>query len=287
MLTPYAGYETQEELDRDYDVENTVPDFMKYALEYEQFSAETREALNCEVGVFYGPTLMETVNIFPQKKGAKAPILIFIHGGFWRSLTADVFDFVAEGPVKTGYAVVNVTYALCPNVTIGEIVRQVRGAITWAVRNADSFGGDPARIYLAGHSAGAHLTAMALLTNWNDEYGLPSDVVKGAIAISGVYDLAPLACCFAQPSLRITGDDILNLSPIRRLQKSPIPLNIIWGNNETPALTAQSRNFAEEWRKMGNIGDSFEFEDNHFSILDGFKTADGALTKMLLTLERK
>ena len=157
---------------------------------------------------------------------------MFIHGGYWKSLTSRVFGMVATGPVAAGMCVVNVTYALCPEVEIGEIVRQVRAAVAWTARNADSFGGDPDRIIVSGHSAGGHLTATTLLTDWG-RYGLPTDVVKGGFAISGLFDLEPLAYSFMQPALRITGDTILRHSPQRNVVPVATPLAIAWGHRGT------------------------------------------------------
>lgn len=286
MSSPYAGYESQAALDAAYDVDNAVADFDGYVKWYLETSEAARSALDCRVGVPYGPTLMERANVFPATGETPAPILIFIHGGYWRILTADVFDMVATGPVAAGFAVVNVTYALCPAVTISEIVRQIRAAIAWAARNAASFGGDPQRIYVAGHSAGGHLTATSVLTDWEADYGLPGDLIKGAMPISGLFDLEPVSYSFLQPSLRLTGEQILKESPIRHVRKSPVPMVVAWGGKETDAFQNQSRHFLDQWQAAGNLGEALIPQKDHFDILDGFQTIDGVLTQALLKLDR-
>lgn len=285
MKSLYAGYADQAALDAAYDVENSVPDFMIYARQFMSDSEAARNALPCKLGVPYGPTVMENLDIFmPASSAAKAPILVFIHGGYWKSLTASVFSMVASGPVAAGFCVVNVTYALCPEVEIGEIVRQIRAAVAWTARNADSFGGDADRIVVSGHSAGGHLTATTLLTDW-DRYGLPADVVKGGLAISGLFDLSPLACGFLQPALRLTGEAIRAHSPQFNITPIATPLAIAWGSAEPDAFCGQSQNFAQAWAAAGNRCGSFQIENaNHFEVLEGFKTADGVMTRSAIAL---
>jgi arylformamidase len=285
MQTLYAGYPSQAELDAAYDVESSVPDFMVYANKYMADSETSRGKLSPRLGVPYGPTVMENVDIFTPKGGSgKAPVLVFIHGGYWKSLTAGVFSFMADGPVAAGLCVVNVTYALCPEVEIGEIVRQVRAAVAWTARNAASFGGDPDRIIVSGHSAGGQLTATTLLTNW-DAYGLPPDVVKGGFAISGLFDLEPLAYSFLQPALRLTADAIRKHSPQFNIRPVNTPLALAWGTAEPSAFRGQSQNFFDAWTAAGNAGGHFQLEGaNHFEVLDGFATADGIMTRTVLDL---
>jgi arylformamidase len=285
MKSLYSGYPDQAALDKAYDVENSVPDFSTYAQKFVSESEVARAALNCRLNVPYGPTRMENVDIFMPKTGkGKAPILVFIHGGYWKLLDASVFSMMATGPVEAGMCVVNVTYALCPEVEIGEIVRQVRAAVAWTARNAESFGGDPDRIIVSGHSAGGHLTATTLLTDW-DQYGLPANVVKGGFAISGLFDLEPLSHCFMQPALRLTGETIMRHSPLRNVVANQIPLAIAWGDADPEAFSGQSKRFAAAWSAAGNRHGIFEIANaNHFQVLDGFKTGDGLMTRTVIDL---
>jgi arylformamidase len=285
MKPLYAGYATQAELDAAYDVESSVPDFMIYAHKFVAESQAARDALSPRLNVPYGPTLMENLELYtPKTSGRKAPILVFIHGGYWKSLDAGVFSLMASGPVAAGMCVVNVTYALCPEVEIGEIVRQVRAAVAWTARNAESFGGDPDRIIVSGHSAGGHLTATTLLTDW-EQYGLPADVVKGGFAISGLFDLEPLASSFLQPALRLTADTIRRHSPVLNVTKVATPLAMTWGSADPEAFAGQSKRFAQAWAAGGNRCGHFMLPNaNHFEVLEGFKTADGVMTRTVLDL---
>ncbi len=286
MTTLYAGYADQPALDSAYDVENSVPDFMIYARKFMADSEAAEAAIpNKRLGVQYGPTLMENLDLYlPPKAEGKAPILVFVHGGYWKSLTSRVFSCVAPGPVAAGMCVVNVTYDLCPQVDIGEIIRQVRAAVAWTARNAAEFGGDPDRIIVAGHSAGGHLTATTMLTDWS-RYGLPANLIKGGFAISGLFDLEPLAYSFLQPSLRMTGETIRNCSPQHNVQPIAAPLAFTWGDADPAAFAGQSERFAAAWAAAGNRGGSFVLQNaNHFEVLEGFKTADGIMTRTVLNL---
>ena len=201
----YRNFATQEELDAQYDLENTVENISLHADFYAKESEKVRAMLEHRLDVPFGPTLAEHLDLYPAPDlKHPAPILVYLHGGYWRSRTSKEFGFVARGPASRGVATVLVNYALYPKVTIDEIVRQVRAAVVWTYGNATSFGGDPERIHVAGHSAGGHLTAMLLTTDWEGDYGLPKDIVKGACAISGLFDLSPFPYTFLQPKLQLT-----------------------------------------------------------------------------------
>lgn len=286
MRPLYGGFATQEELDREYNAEKSVPDFGAYVKHFLDSSAAARAMLPHRTDVRYGPTKAESANIFPASAPG-SPILVFIHGGYWRSLTAHVFDMVAPGPVAAGYAVVNVTYALCPAVTITEIVRQVRAAIAWTHRHAASFNGDPGRIYVAGHSAGGHLAGMAVLTEWEEEYGLPGDLIKGGIPISGLFDLRPFPATYLQPKLRLSAEEIERVSPIFHVRTASTPLVIAWGAAESGSFRTQSLDFLSAWQAAGNAGAALPIEGaNHFMVLDGFMAADGLMTRTLEAMRR-
>lgn len=284
MTMLYAGFPDQETLDKAYDVEGAVPDFMIYANKYMSESAAARDRLKPKVDVSYGPTRMETVEVYEATGETPAPIFVFIHGGAWKSLDASVFSLVAPGPVAAGMAVVNVTYALCPMVTVEEMVRQVRAAIAWTWHNAESFGGDRNRIIVAGHSAGAHLTAMATLTDWS-RYGLPEDVIKGAMGISGIYDMEPISRSFLQPFLRLTADVVRWQSPVYNVRPLATPLTLVWGTDEPEGIEFNGKLYEKVWRAAGNSLSTFTLEGaNHFEVLDGFATKDGVMTQALFEL---
>jgi arylformamidase len=278
----YRDFATQEELDAQYDLRTIFPEAATW---YEAFcereSEMVREDVDHRLDVPFGPTFAEHLDLYPS--GEKAPVLIYIHGGFWYLRTSREFGFVARGPVSAGAATVVTNYALCPHVTIDEIVRQTRAAVAWVYQNAESFGGDPGRIHVAGHSAGGHLVAMLLATDWEGEYGLPGDVIKGATAISGLFDLAPFPYTFLQPKLQLTWDQVLKHSPILHIPDSAPPLLVVYGEDETHEFKRQSEEFFDAWKKKGLEGGCLVLPaKNHFDVIDGFLDAGSPLCSAVL-----
>ena len=278
----YRDFATQEELDAQYNLTAMLPEA---AARYEAFcwreSEDVRASLEHRLDVPFGPTLAEHVDVYPA--GENAPVLVYVHGGFWCLRTSKEFGFVARGPVSRGVATVATNYDLCPRVTIDEIVRQTRAAVAWAYKNAASFGGDPARIHVAGHSAGGHLVAMLLATDWEGEYGLPCDVIKGATAISGLYDLAPFPYTFLQPKLQLGYDQIFRNSPILHIPESAPPLLVAYGDIETDEFKRQSEEHLDAWRTKGLDGEILILQGkNHYEVIDGFLDAESPLCSAIL-----
>jgi arylformamidase len=278
----YRDFTTQEELDAQYNLTAMLPEA---AARYEAFcwrgSEDVRASLEHRLDVPFGPTLAEHVDVYPA--GENAPVLVYVHGGFWCLRTSKEFGFVARGPVSRGVATVVTNYDLCPRVTIDEIVRQTRAAVAWAYKNAASFGGDPARIHVAGHSAGGHLVAMLLATDWEGEYGLPGNVIKGATAISGLYDLAPFPYTFLQPKLQLGYDQVLRNSPILHIPESAPPLLVAYGDNETDEFKRQSEEHLDAWRAKGLGGENLILQGkNHYEVIDGFLDAESPLCSAVL-----
>lgn len=278
----YRDFATQEELDAEY---NLTAIFPESAASYEVFcereSERVRSELDHRLNVPFGPTLAEHVDLYPA--GETAPVLIYVHGGFWYLRTSQEFGFVARGPISRGIATVIVNYDLCPRVTIDEIVRQTRAAVAWVYENARSFGGDAGRIHIAGHSAGGHLVAMLLATDWEGEYGLPGDVVKSAAAISGLYDLAPFPYTFLQPQLQLGWDQVLRNSPVLHIPDAAPPLLVAYGEEETDEFKRQSEAFLSAWRANGLDGERLLLAGkNHYDVIDGFLDAESPLCSAVL-----
>ena len=279
----FGEFMTQEELDAEYDVEKAVSNFGEYINVFQNDSQKIRMLLKDRKAFAYGPTLMETLTVYPSKK-ADAPVLLFIHGGYWRLGIGDDYDFVAVGPHEADFTVVIITYALAPHVNIPEMVRQVRSSIAWTARNISNYNGNAEKIFIAGHSAGAHLAAMAMTTDWST-YGLAADTIKGVLAISGLYELEPVSHTFVQPAIRITAEQILYASPIRLIQPSQIQLIVAWGEKETPAFIRQSEAYIRQWQNSGNEGNSLIVSKaNHFNILNEFSSVEGIFTKAIVSL---
>jgi len=277
----YREFETQEEIDAQYDVEAAVPDFTIYADLFVGESAKAREQMDCLLDVRFGPTVDETLDIFPAED-PNAPILVFVHGGYWRMLSSKEFSFTALAPVMRGYTVVVTNYSLCPKVTVDEITRQSRAALAWLYTTDTKFNGDRDRIFASGHSAGGQQTAQLLGTDWENEYGLPHDIIKGGISISGLFDLRPLRYSFVQPKLLLNHDTIERQSPIFHLPNSAAPLLLSVGGDEPNEFRRQSRDYCDAWTGAGLAAEYFEQPGkNHFTALDVFLDPDSPLfTKM-------
>ena len=277
----YRDFATQEELDAQYDLSRSVPDVEVYSEFYMRESEALRAEREHRMGLRFGPTLAEYVDVYPA--GENAPILVYVHGGYWARRTAEEFGFVARGPGDRGVATVVTNYALCPAVTMDEIVRQTRAAVAWTYNNARSFGGDPDRIHLAGHSAGAHLVAMSLTTDWEGEYGLPRGFIGSATVVSGIFDLAPLPYTFLQPKLQLTWDAVLRNSPALHLPATAPPLLATYGSLEPPELVRQTEDFASAWREHGLGAESAVLEGkNHYDVVDGFLDPESLLLSRIL-----
>ncbi|WP_119069318.1 alpha/beta hydrolase [Rubrobacter indicoceani] len=279
----YRNFATQEELDAQYNLYNTVPDVTVYsdfyAAETDKVLAELKHTLN----VPYGPTLDEHVDVYPADADGPAPVLLYIHGGYWRARTSGEFGFVARGPVSEGVATVSVNYSLCPKVKLAEIVRQVRASVAWAYENAESFGGDRDRIHVAGHSAGGHLAATLLMTDWPGDYGLPRDIIKSATCISGLFDLGPFPYTFMQPQLQFTWEEVRLYSPLFHIPKEAPPLLLAYGGEEPEEMKRQSDEFLAAWKESGLSGGRMVLDGkNHYDVIDGFLDAESELCSAIL-----
>ena len=278
----YRDFATQEELDAQYNLKAMLPEA---AARYEAFcwreSESVRSELDHRLDVPFGPTLAEHVDLYPA--GENAPVLVYVHGGFWCLRTSKEFGFVARGPVSRGVATVVTNYDLCPRVTIDEIVRQTRAAVAWATRTPQASAATLTRIHVAGHSAGGHLVAMLLATDWEGEYGLPGDIIKGATAISGLFDLAPFPYTFLQPQLQLGYDQVLRNSPILRIPDAAPPLLVAYGEDETDEFKRQSEEYLDAWRARGLQGERLILQaKNHYEVIDGFLDAESPLCSAIL-----
>ncbi|MEW2505782.1 alpha/beta hydrolase [Amycolatopsis sp. NPDC047767] len=271
------------ELTREYDIEWTVPDFPAVAASFVARSAETRGRLECFLDIPYGPTVDERLDVFPGSPGG--PVVVFLHGGYWRALTSAEFSFAAAGLVARGVTVVIPTYSLCPAVSLDEIVRQERAAVAWTVRSIASYGADPRRVVVAGHSAGGHGVAMVLATRWAENYGIDPSVIKGGCAISGLFDLRPLPFTSVQADLRLTADQVLRNSPVLALPETMPPLVITYGTEQTAEFVRQSTDYFAAAKAHGlDVRCLPRPGFNHFDELDALADDRGDLTESIVDL---
>src|SRR5258706_1821967 len=232
----------------------------------------------------------ETLHLFPARQG-DGSCLMFIHGGYWRSLDKKDFSFLAPSWVGAGVSLAVVNYDLCPQVTMDEIVRQMLRASRWLWLDAEKHGMDQDRLYVTGHSAGGHLTAMLLTALWPVfDARLPRDLWKGGLAISGVYDLRPLIHVdFLQPDLRLDEESALRLSPAFLRPATRAPLMTCAGGNESSEFLRQNALLGPGGRWRGVFsGDIAMPGRDHFTVLDGLADPSSLLfqgARLLMKLD--
>jgi arylformamidase len=281
MRPLYRTFCTQAELDAQYNPSMNLPDAAAPGRHFVEMAERARATLPCQLDVPYGPTLEETLDIFPAAQ-ANAPVFVFIHGGYWRALSSKTFSGVALGLQARGITTVVINYALCPQVSIDEIVRQTRAALAWTLRNIQHYGGDPARVAIGGHSAGGHLTAMALQTAWAQDYGLAQDPFVAAMPFSGLFDIAPLRYSYLQPAIQLDDGIIRRNSPAVSVRPCQTPLWITWGGDESSEFARQSSIYHQAWGAAGNVSELRATPGaNHFTVITGFEDAHSAVCNWL------
>lgn len=279
MSKVYGDFD-QETLDNEYLISRTVPNLEPFIADYAKFSAEARANLDCREDVSCGDHPDQLIDIFPAegKDGKPAPVFIFIHGGYWRMLSHKESSFMAENMVAHGISVVSVNYSLAPAASIDTIVRQCREAIAWTWRNAADFGGDPDRIFVCGSSAGGHLTGMMVAGGWHEDLGIPANVIKGAVPLSGLHDLEPLRHACINEWAKLDEESARRNSPLHQLPEAGCPLILSYGGSETAEFKRQSQILADAWQANGGTADLFEHTArNHFDIVFDLRDFDSLL----------
>jgi arylformamidase len=274
-------------LDSMYNNRELVPAYAGHLRRWAADSAEAMRTQPRETDVRYGGGPNEHLDIFPAAQ-SDAPVLFFIHGGYWRALDKRDHSFIAPPFTREGVCVVIPNYALCPAVTIPEITMQMVRALAWTWRNIARHGGNPNRITVAGHSAGGHLAAMMLACLWPvHAAGLPADLVKGALAISGLHDLEPIMHTpFLQPSLHLTPAQVRQASPARLPPPAQGTLYTVAGGDESEEFFRQNRLIREAWGDERVPVCETLPGLNHFSVLESLVERGQRLNGLALQLLR-
>jgi arylformamidase len=238
-------------IEREYNVRASIPDHPQIFARWAERAATTRRLRACLIDLPFGDTPGERLDLFPTRNDA-APLLVYIHGGYWRSLDKSDFSWLAPPFVQHGVAVALTNYGLAPRTPLEEIVRQQLKALAWLYRNADRLGFHPDRMVVCGHSAGAHLTAMLMVALW-DVYAddLPRTLVKGGLAISGLYDLAPLVNApFIRADLQLNQQRARTLSPLYLPPATAAPLITAVGALESSEFRRQTMAIGQAWKSV-------------------------------------
>ncbi len=266
----YANFD-QETLDREYSPSSCIDDINVYLDLYTRESEAAKsvavERELCEPDLRYGPGAAETLDLFLPAESGPAPLHVFIHGGYWQLLSKNESCFAAPLFQQQGSYFAAVNYTLAPHQSLTGIVEENRRAIVWLYQNADRWGFDPDRIYVSGHSAGAHLAMMLLLTDW-PRLGLPADTIKGVCAVSGIFDLEPVRLCYVNDVVGMDSSEAGYNSPILHDVVNHCPVIFAYGNNETAEFKRQTDDYRDVLQDTGIPVTLRDIEDrNHFDVI--------------------
>lgn len=271
-MSVYRGMD-RAMLDAAYNNSAAVADSTKILADWDARSARLAAERPQHLDLRYGPAERNRIDYFAA--GRNGPVLVFIHGGYWQMRAKETFRFVAAGPLAHGIDVALIAYTLAPEKSLAGILSEVQAAVAWLAAHVASFGGDAARMYLSGWSAGGQLTAMVL-----DE-----PAIRGGLAISGLYDLEPIRFSYVNDKLGLDEDGARRHSPLLNLPRVSNPLVVAYGTGELPELQRQSEEFAAARARAGLPGRLVPLAGhNHFTILEELARPEGALTSLIREL---
>jgi arylformamidase len=277
--TVYKNY-TKDELERHFDPQKSAPDHARWAEERNNVSQRVRKTLKSFFDIPYGDSPRQVSDIFPAAKPG-APALIYFHGGYWRSGSKEQNCHFAELFVNAGAAVVVAEYDLCPTVTVTDIVGQARAAIAWTHKNISRYNGDPSKLCISGLSAGGHLVAMALAHDWEKD-GLPRDLIKGATAVSGVYDLDAGLHIDVNREIRLTPESARENSPFLHPPLPHAPLIVAVGGAEPTGWKEQSEKFFALCKEGGVPSEYLEiYGAHHYALSSHLADPESPLTRAI------
>jgi arylformamidase len=271
----YRGMD-RAELDAAYNNRAAVTNSAEILAGWRERSARVRRDHAGHLDLRYGKAPRERLDLF-LADDPKGPTLAFIHGGYWQMFDKEGFGFIAEGVLPNGCNLALIEYTLAPEARMDRIVGEVRRAVGWLEAHLADYGADPAQLHVAGHSAGGHLTAMTMALG----------AVKGAMAISGIYDLEPIRLNYLNEKPGLDPAEAQCNSPLLHLPPVAGPLVVAYGANELPELCRQSVDYAQAWVERGLPGHLLPIDGaDHFSILEALADPGGELARALMAMVR-
>lgn len=258
----------QKELDDAYDQSVYAPNMQQVRMRIHRNSELVRERLGIPKRLAYGPTSIETLDLYATK-AVGAPVNVFVHGGAWRTGVAKDNAAQAEMLVNAGahLAVLDFNNVIETGGDLMTMADQIRRGVAWVCKNARSFGGDPERVYISGHSSGGHWVGVLLTTDWQKDFGMPPTMIKGGVAGSGMFDLKPVRLSARSNYVKFTDEVEETLSSQRHLDKLMAPVALVYGTAETPEFQRQSRDFAAAVKAAGKPVTLSVMEGyNHFEV---------------------
>ena len=270
---------SQTELDSQYNSRGTVADYGIYLREYAARTVQAKAQLICHESLHYGQGANEVLDIYPASQAA-APVMVFLHGGDWRSLSKGDSGFAAPAFVNSGILFVALDFTMVPQATLPEMGAQVRRALRWLAENVSAYGGDPHRIHIAGHSSGANLVGQCLMADWEKEFAASADLIKSALMISGLGDLEPVRLSFRNQNLQLSPAVAAQVSLLKQTPGTHCPLLVAVGERETDDYRLQSQEIADYWQSHGNRAELIVLPGrHHFDAVIEWADPDSALFK--------
>lgn len=267
-------------IESQFNPRTTVPDVGIYTARGDELSAQARANYAFESDVRYGNGPLADLDFFPAKSAGR-PLVVFLHGGYWRARDKKDYSFVVNALHSADCSVVVMNYDLCPAVKLSQIVQQVKDGLVWLAAQAERWNFDAKQIFVSGHSAGAHLLA-AVLAQTGQSYQLPAGIIKKAYLLSGVYDVEPVLEISVNEEIRLLPDEVHAMSPLRFKFSPETSYEIYAGGGEPRDWIRESSRFAQHLKEQGcavqyqTIGDL-----NHYSLMFEFETPEGFIASQI------
>jgi arylformamidase len=232
----------------------------------------------------YGSSANEKLDVFAPANAKDLPVMIFIHGGEWNAGSKDLYSSLAVPFLQSNAICVIVGFDNIPPNNMSGLVGQVRSAVTWVFKNAKQIGADPTNIYVSGHSSGGHLASMMLVTDWKKQ-GLPTNLLKGGVIMSGWTNLYPDSLSIRQKYLKLTAKDIKEYSPVDYAQNITCPVIVACGGLESPYMQLQSQIWAKKIKSHGRLAGAYKVANhNHYQMPSLFTNTDNEIIKATLAM---